>query len=65
MKRATRGSAYSKAVGKRTFYAQVEMDQADAYNYAGAVMAAGVTSEDGQEGIASFMEKRRAVWKNR
>ncbi len=64
MKRATRGSRYAKAVGKRTLYAQIEMSQAEAYNYAGAVMAAGVTSDDGQEGIASFIEKRRAVWKN-
>ncbi len=65
MRRATRGSAYSKAQGKRTFYAQVDMDQGDAYGYAGAVMAAGVTSADGQEGIASFMEKRRPTWSNR
>jgi enoyl-CoA hydratase/carnithine racemase len=65
MKRATRGSAYSKAQGKRSFYAQVEMGQSEAYAYAGAVMAAGVTSVDGQEGIASFMEKRRPTWSNR
>lgn len=65
MRRATRGSAYSKAVGKRTFHAQVDMSQADAYAHAGAVMAAGVTTADGQEGIASFMEKRRAKWTNR
>ena len=65
MRRATRGSAYSKAQGKRSFYAQVEMSQNEAYAYAGAVMAAGVTSADGQEGIASFMEKRRPEWTNR
>lgn len=65
MKRATRGSAYSKAQGKQTFYAQVEMSQGEAYSYAGSVMAAGVTSGDGQEGIASFMEKRRPKWNNR
>ena len=65
MKRATRGSAYAKAQGKSTLYDQMEMNQNDAYAVAGAVMAAGVTSEDGQEGIASFMEKRRAVWRNR
>lgn len=65
MKRATRGSAYAKAQGKSTLYDQMEMNQSDAYAVAGAVMAAGVTSEDGQEGIASFMEKRRAVWRNR
>ncbi|MFT5531782.1 MAG: enoyl-CoA hydratase/carnithine racemase [Candidatus Poriferisodalaceae bacterium] len=65
MKRATRGSAYSKGNGKQTFYKQVDMSQGEAYSFAGAVMSAGVTSEDGQEGIASFVEKRRAEWKNR
>ncbi|MCP5025684.1 MAG: enoyl-CoA hydratase [Actinomycetia bacterium] len=65
MRRATRGSAYSKAQGKQTLYAQIEMSQGEAYSVAGAVMSAGVTSEDGQEGIASFIEKRRPDWKNR
>ncbi len=64
MRRATRGSAYSKAQGKRSFYGQIELEQSDAYAYAGAVMAAGVTSADGQEGIASFMEKRKPNWTN-
>jgi len=65
MKRATRGSAYSKAQGKQSFYTQVEMNQRDAYTYATSVMAAGVTSTDGQEGIASFIEKRSPKWSNR
>ena len=65
MRRATRGSAYSKAQGKQTVYTQIDMSQSEAYRYAGAVMAAGVTSADGQEGIASFMEKRRPKWANR
>jgi enoyl-CoA hydratase/carnithine racemase len=59
MRRATRGSAASKALGKRTFYAQVDLDQARAYEYATHVMAAGATTPAGQEGIASFLEKRR------
>jgi enoyl-CoA hydratase/carnithine racemase len=59
MRRATRGSASSKALGKRTFYGQVDLDQSKAYEYATEVMAAGVTTADGQEGIASFLEKRR------
>lgn len=63
--RATRGSAYSKGVGKRTFYAQLERPQAEAYELASAVMSAGVTTADGQEGIASFLEKRRPKWLNR
>jgi enoyl-CoA hydratase/carnithine racemase len=59
MARATRGSAFSKAAGKRTFYAQIGLDQDAAYEYAMDVMAAGVLTPDGQEGIRSFVEKRR------
>lgn len=59
MARATRGSAMSKAIGKRAFYAQVDLDQPKAYAYAMEVMAAGVVTPDGQEGIHSFLEKRR------
>ncbi len=59
MARATRGSALSKALGKRAFYAQVDLDQPKAYSYAMEVMAAGVVTPDGQEGINSFLEKRR------
>ena len=50
MRRATRGSAMSKAQGKRAFYAQVDLDQPKAYAYAMEVMAAGVVTPDGQEG---------------
>ena len=59
MARATRGSATSKALGKRTFYAQVDLDQPEAYAYAVEVMAAAATTPDAQEGIAAFLEKRR------
>ena len=62
MRRATRGSVGSKALGKRTFYAQVDLDQAKAYEYAIQVMAAAATGPDAQEGIASFLEKRDARW---
>ncbi len=65
LERATRGSAYSKAMGKRAYYAQIDMSQAEAYEYASMVMASGATTIDGQEGIASFMEKRRPTWTNR
>ncbi|HUF97226.1 MAG TPA: enoyl-CoA hydratase-related protein [Ilumatobacter sp.] len=58
MRRATRGSAPSKAEGKRTFYAQVDMTQPDAYTFTTAIMSAGAVAPDGQEGIASFLEKR-------
>jgi enoyl-CoA hydratase/carnithine racemase len=63
--RATRGSASSKALGKQGYYAQIDLDQPKAYDMAVALMSAGVTTADGQEGIASFLEKRRPVWQNR
>ena len=59
MARSIRGSELSKAVGKRAFYAQVDMDQPKAYSYAIEVMAAGVVTPDAQEGIKSFLGKRR------
>lgn len=59
MARATRGSASAKATGKHAYYAQIEMAQNDAYDFASGVMAAGTVAPDGQEGIASFLEKRR------
>lgn len=62
--RATRGSAMSKAMGKECYYAQFDMDIDDAYRHAVHVMATGVTLNDGQEGIKSFIEKRRPVWTN-
>jgi len=62
VRRATRGSASSKAIGKRAFYAQIDMDQPQAYEYASTVMAAAVTTAAGQEGIASFLAKRPPVY---
>ena len=63
--RATRGSAASKATGKRGFYAQTELGQTDAYAYAVDVMARSATTHDAQEGIAAFLEKRKATYTDR
>jgi enoyl-CoA hydratase/carnithine racemase len=57
--RATRGSASSKAAGKRGFYAQVGLDQPDAYLAAAELMSASAVTLDAQEGIAAFLEKRK------
>ncbi len=62
MARATRGSSQSKALGKRAFYRQIDLDQAAAYEYAGQMMAAAATTPAAQEGIAAFLEKRRPKW---
>ncbi|MFZ4718424.1 MAG: enoyl-CoA hydratase-related protein, partial [Ilumatobacteraceae bacterium] len=58
LRRATRGSVRSKALGKQGFYTQVGMDQADAYRFAVDLMARAAVTPDAQEGIAAFLEKR-------
>ena len=65
VRRSTRGSAFAKGIGKAAYYAQIDLDQPKAYTYAIEVMAASAMTEDGQEGIASFLEKRPPVWKGR
>jgi enoyl-CoA hydratase/carnithine racemase len=59
IRRATRGSVESKGMGKAGFYAQVDLDQTKAYAFAIELMAAAATTADAQEGIASFLEKRK------
>lgn len=65
LRRATRGSPLSKALGKAGFYAQADMDQPKAYAYAVEMMASASQTADGQEGMNSFLEKRSPSWTNR
>lgn len=58
LRRATRGSAASRAIGKEAFYEQIDMDLAAAYDHASAVMADASQIPDAQEGVAAFLEKR-------
>ena len=62
MARATRGSRASKAWGKQTMYAQLDRPERDAYTTAIEVMAAASQLPGAREGMASFLEKRPAVW---
>ncbi|HKC50292.1 MAG TPA: enoyl-CoA hydratase-related protein [Myxococcota bacterium] len=59
IRRATRGSAFSKGLGKQAYYAQIDLDQPKAYAYAMEVMASGAVAADGQESIHAFIDKRR------
>ena len=56
--RATRGSALSKALGKRAFYEQVGLDQPLAYEVAIEHMASAAMVADAQEGFTAFLQKR-------
>jgi enoyl-CoA hydratase/carnithine racemase len=60
--RATRGSRTSKALGKKTLYAQLDRPEVDAYAIALEVMAAASQTEAAKEGMAAFLAKRRPAW---
>lgn len=65
MHRATRGSRFSKAMGKQTLYRHLDLSLPEAYRHAVEVMAATSQTHDAQEGMASFVEKRPATWEHR
>ncbi len=60
--------SYSPAVialGKQTFYEQVDLDQASAYQRTQPVMVKNALMDDAQEGMGAFLAKRRPEWKRR
>ena len=61
---ATLATKLSSAVriGKQTFYQQGEMNVADAYAHAGAVMVENMLWRDTDEGISAFLDKRKPDW---
>ena len=63
--RATRGSAWSKAIGKRTFYEQIGLTQVEAYDTAIDAMSDSAAAPDAQEGIAAFLAKRQPEFRER
>lgn len=52
-------------IGKEAFYAQIDRDQAAAYDYAKEVMTLNALAADAQEGMGAFLEKRPPVWRGR
>ncbi|MDV6011797.1 enoyl-CoA hydratase-related protein [Haloechinothrix sp. LS1_15] len=60
--RATRGSMASKALGKRTLYAQLDRPEGEAYEIAMDVMADASQSPAAKEGMAAFLAKRLPEW---
>jgi enoyl-CoA hydratase/carnithine racemase len=62
LRRATRGSAFSKGIGKQAYYAQIDLDQPKAYDYAVEVMASASQHPDAVENMRAFVEKRRPVF---
>ena len=62
LERVTRGSAESKGIGKQALYAQIDLDQPEAYAYAIEVMAATSQLPDAREGMRAFLDKRKPQW---
>ncbi|XP_015680436.1 enoyl-CoA hydratase domain-containing protein 3, mitochondrial, partial [Protobothrops mucrosquamatus] len=50
------------ALGKATFYKQMEHDIGTAYQIASRVMVENLALKDGQEGIEAFISKRKPNW---
>lgn len=55
-------SALTVGIGKQAFYAQIDLDQNKAYDYAKEVMSLNAMAADAQEGIGAFLDKRKPVW---
>ncbi len=58
-------SALTVRMGKRAFYAQVDLPLAEAYAQAACVMADNLMAHDAAEGIGAFLGKRKPVWEDR
>lgn len=58
-------SSHVVRIGKGAFYSQIDMDLAQAYDYAANVMVENMMAHDAAEGIAAFIEKRTARWEDR
>lgn len=56
-------SPVTVAIGKAAFYRQAEMELADAYEYAVAVMVENMMRADAEEGIEAFLAKRKPEWR--
>ena len=60
--RIAEASSLTIGIGKQAFYAQIDLDQARAYDYTKEVMSLNAMASDAQEGIGAFLEKRKPTW---
>jgi enoyl-CoA hydratase/carnithine racemase len=58
-------STHVVKIGKETFYRQLEMGLAQAYELAAGVMVENMLARDAEEGICAFIDKRTPTWEDR
>ena len=62
VERIGRTSPLTVGIGKEAFYAQIDLDERQAYDVTKTVMAMNALAGDAQEGICAFLEKRDPTW---
>lgn len=64
-KQIAQASPLTVALGKQSFYSQIELAEAQAYSYAKEMISLNAMAEDAQEGISAFLQKRTPQWKGK
>lgn len=62
VERIAASSPLTVRIGKEAFYEQLELDEHRAYEFTRRVMAANAQTNDAQEGMGAFLEKRPPTW---
>ena len=52
-------------IAKKAFYAAADLDFYKAFEYMNEAFARLCSTEDAQEGVSAFLEKRNPVWKEK
>jgi enoyl-CoA hydratase/carnithine racemase len=58
-------SGFALSIGKQGFYAQADMTDAQAFHYGKQTIVMNNCSDDAQNGITAFLEKKTPKWTNR
>ncbi len=63
--RIAEASSLTIGIGKQAFYAQIDLDEKQAYRHTKEIMSLNAMAPDAQEGIEAFLGKRKPSWQGR